>query len=161
MNESTAASPVASRTGAESTPQPTAAPPGHHGLGLALILVASFMVVLDFSIVNGWLPGTRSPSAPAASSLITTGFAEGPARTRALGMYGATASGGCVSGLVLGGVLVEFFTWRTRIDSEPPAADLTIADGRSQQRRQDCSQLVGKLAVRRNDISPPKRQSCS
>lgn len=45
MNESTAASPVASRTGAEFTPQPTAAPPGHHGLGLALILVASFMVV--------------------------------------------------------------------------------------------------------------------
>jgi MFS family permease len=41
--------------------------------------------------------------APAALSLITTGFAEGPARTRALGMYGATASVGFVSGLVLGG----------------------------------------------------------
>jgi MFS family permease len=51
--------------------------------------------------------------APAALSLITTGFAEGPARTRALGMYGATASVGLVSGLVLGGVLVEFFSWRS------------------------------------------------
>src|SRR5450755_4536420 len=30
--------------------------------------------------------------APAALSLITTGYAEGPQRTRALGMYGATAS---------------------------------------------------------------------
>jgi MFS family permease len=36
--------------------------------------------------------------APAALSLITTGFAEGPARTRALGMYGATASVGFAAG---------------------------------------------------------------
>jgi MFS family permease len=70
---------------------------------------------------------------PAALSLITTGFAQGPARTRALGMYGATASIGFVSGLVLGGVLVEFASWRSvfhgrrlaRIGSAPPAADLT------------------------------------
>jgi MFS family permease len=51
--------------------------------------------------------------APAALSLITTGFAEGPARTRALGMYGATASIGFVSGVILGGVLVEFTSWRS------------------------------------------------
>jgi EmrB/QacA subfamily drug resistance transporter len=51
--------------------------------------------------------------APAALSLITTGFAEGPARTRALGMYGATSSIGFVAGLVLGGVLVQFFSWRS------------------------------------------------
>ncbi|MGB8199308.1 MAG: MFS transporter, partial [Pseudonocardiaceae bacterium] len=51
--------------------------------------------------------------APAALSLITTGFAEGPARTRALGMYGATSSIGFVSGLVLGGVLVQFTSWRS------------------------------------------------
>jgi MFS family permease len=50
--------------------------------------------------------------APAAFSLITAGFDEGPARTRALGMYGATASIGFVSGQVLGGVLVQFTSWR-------------------------------------------------
>jgi EmrB/QacA subfamily drug resistance transporter len=50
--------------------------------------------------------------APSALSLITTGFAEGPRRTRALGMYGATASMGFVAGQVLGGVLVEFTSWR-------------------------------------------------
>jgi EmrB/QacA subfamily drug resistance transporter len=50
--------------------------------------------------------------APSALSLITTGFREGPARTRALGMYGATASIGFVAGQVLGGVLVEFTSWR-------------------------------------------------
>jgi len=50
--------------------------------------------------------------APAALSLITTGYDEGPQRTRALGMYGATASIGFVAGQVLGGVLVEVTSWR-------------------------------------------------
>jgi EmrB/QacA subfamily drug resistance transporter len=50
--------------------------------------------------------------APAALSLITTSFAEGRQRTRALGMYGATASIGFVAGQVLGGTLVEFTSWR-------------------------------------------------
>jgi EmrB/QacA subfamily drug resistance transporter len=50
--------------------------------------------------------------APAALSLITTSFAEGRQRTRALGMYGATASIGFVAGQVLGGVLVELTSWR-------------------------------------------------
>jgi EmrB/QacA subfamily drug resistance transporter len=49
---------------------------------------------------------------PAALSLITTSFPEGRERTRALGLYGATASLGFVAGQVLGGVLVEFTSWR-------------------------------------------------
>ncbi|HEX3461162.1 MAG TPA: MFS transporter, partial [Acidimicrobiales bacterium] len=50
--------------------------------------------------------------APSALSLITTSVPEGSGRTRALGFYGATASVGFVAGLVVGGVLVEFFDWR-------------------------------------------------
>src|SRR5580698_6624400 len=50
--------------------------------------------------------------APAALSLITTGFPEGPQRTRAIGLYGAVSSVGFVAGQVLGGVLVEFTSWR-------------------------------------------------
>jgi EmrB/QacA subfamily drug resistance transporter len=50
--------------------------------------------------------------APAALSLITTSVPEGPARTRALGYYGATASVGFVAGLVLGGLLVQVLDWR-------------------------------------------------
>jgi EmrB/QacA subfamily drug resistance transporter len=49
---------------------------------------------------------------PAALSLITTSFPEGRERTRALGLYGATASLGFVAGQVLGGVLVELTSWR-------------------------------------------------
>ena len=50
--------------------------------------------------------------APAALSLITTSFPEGPQRTRAIGLYVAIASVGFVSGQVLGGVLVQFTSWR-------------------------------------------------
>jgi EmrB/QacA subfamily drug resistance transporter len=50
--------------------------------------------------------------APAALSLITTGFPEGPERTRAIGLYGAISSVGFVSGQVLGGVLVQLTSWR-------------------------------------------------
>jgi MFS family permease len=50
--------------------------------------------------------------APAALSLITTSFPVGPQRTRAIGLYGAIASVGFVSGQVLGGVLVQFSSWR-------------------------------------------------
>ena len=51
--------------------------------------------------------------APAALSILTTSFADGPARTRVLGWYGSMASVGFVAGLVIGGVLVETVGWRS------------------------------------------------
>ena len=51
--------------------------------------------------------------APAALSLITTSFPAGPQRTRAIGLYGSIASVGFVAGQVLGGVLVEWTSWRS------------------------------------------------
>ena len=50
--------------------------------------------------------------APAALSLITTTFPEGAQRTRAIGLYGCTSSIGFVAGQVLGGVIVEYTSWR-------------------------------------------------
>src|SRR5438477_253921 len=50
--------------------------------------------------------------APTALALLTTTFAEGPARNRALGLYGATGSVGFVAGLVLGGALGTGVGWR-------------------------------------------------
>jgi EmrB/QacA subfamily drug resistance transporter len=78
--------------------------------------------------------------APAALSLITTGFAEGPQRNRALGMYGATASVGFVAGQVLGGVLVQFTSWRAVFLVNVPVGLLAVALaplllGESRQRR--------------------------
>ena len=50
--------------------------------------------------------------APAALSILTTRYSEGPARNRVLGYFGMTASAGFVVGLVAGGVLVDTVGWR-------------------------------------------------
>ncbi|MGF7237971.1 MAG: DHA2 family efflux MFS transporter permease subunit [Frankia sp.] len=50
--------------------------------------------------------------APAALSLITVTFTEGKERARAFGVYGAIAGGGAAIGLILGGVLTEYASWR-------------------------------------------------
>lgn len=49
---------------------------------------------------------------PAALSLLTTMFAEGPARTRVLGLNGALMAAGFTTGAVLGGVLTGAVSWR-------------------------------------------------
>ncbi len=50
--------------------------------------------------------------APTALSLIADTFQEGPARNRALGVYaGAAGSGGAI-GLILGGLIVNYLSWR-------------------------------------------------
>jgi len=51
--------------------------------------------------------------APAALSLITTSFPDGPRRARAIGLYGSISAVGFVSGQVLGGVLIEWTSWRS------------------------------------------------
>jgi EmrB/QacA subfamily drug resistance transporter len=48
---------------------------------------------------------------PAALSIITTTFDEGPDRTKALGVWGAIAAGGGAIGLLLGGILVDTLSW--------------------------------------------------
>ena len=53
----------------------------------------------------------KRPTAPAGFSIITTTFAEGPARNKAISIYTATGATGFSLGLVLGGVLTEL-GWR-------------------------------------------------
>ena len=50
--------------------------------------------------------------APAALSLLTTTFSDGKERGRAFGIYGAIGGGGAAIGLLLGGVLTEYLSWR-------------------------------------------------
>jgi len=49
---------------------------------------------------------------PAALSIVTTTFAEGRERTKALGVWSAIAAGGGAVGLILGGLLTETLSWR-------------------------------------------------
>jgi EmrB/QacA subfamily drug resistance transporter len=50
--------------------------------------------------------------APAALSLISVTFTEITERSKAFGVYGAIAGGGAAIGLIMGGVLTEFASWR-------------------------------------------------
>jgi EmrB/QacA subfamily drug resistance transporter len=49
---------------------------------------------------------------PAALSIVTTTFAEGRERTRALGIWSSIAAGGGAVGLLLGGLLTDTLSWR-------------------------------------------------
>src|SRR5258707_91802 len=49
---------------------------------------------------------------PAALSIITTTFAEGPDRTKALGVWSAIAAGGAAIGLLMGGILTDALSWQ-------------------------------------------------
>jgi MFS family permease len=50
--------------------------------------------------------------APSALSLLTVTFADSPDRPKAFGIFGAIAGGGASVGLLLGGLLTEFLSWR-------------------------------------------------
>lgn len=50
--------------------------------------------------------------APAALSVLTTTFVEPAERSRAFGVFGAVAGAGGAAGLLLGGILTEFTSWR-------------------------------------------------
>ncbi len=65
-------------------------------------------------------------AAPCALSLLVTTFPPGPARTRALGVYGAMGGLGSVVGLLLGGALTEYLNWRWVLFINAPIAILVL-----------------------------------
>src|SRR5262245_8714613 len=85
-------------------------------VGIVVFTVASLLNGLaptsEFLIVFRGLQGLGAAMiAPAALSIITTTFAEGAERTKAMGVWAAIAVGGGAVGLVLGGILVETLSW--------------------------------------------------
>ena len=50
--------------------------------------------------------------APTALALITTNFPQGGERNRAFSVYAAMASAGSAMGLLLGGILTTYLSWR-------------------------------------------------
>ncbi len=85
--------------------------------GIILFSVASLLG--GFATTQAWLLAARAVQgvggaiiAPTALSLITTTFPEGPPRNRAMGVYAAMSIGGAAVGLMAGGLLTTYLSWR-------------------------------------------------
>jgi len=87
-------------------------------------LVSTGALLIAARLVKGM---AAAFTAPAGLSIITTTFAEGPARNRALSIYSAFGAGGFSLGLVLSGLLTEV-SWRwTLLLPAPIAAAILVA----------------------------------
>ena len=85
-------------------------------VGLSLFTVASLVCGLANS--SGVLIGSRAVQglgaaiiSPAALSIVTTTFAEGAERNKALGIWGALGGSGAAAGVIAGGILTKYLGW--------------------------------------------------
>ena len=85
-------------------------------VGLILFTAASLVCGLADSL--GVLVGARAVQgigaaivSPAALSIVTTVFEEGPDRNKALGIWGALGGSGAAVGVLLGGMLTKWLGW--------------------------------------------------
>ncbi|HEY2200081.1 MAG TPA: MFS transporter, partial [Mycobacterium sp.] len=67
--------------------------------------------------------------APAALSLITVTFTESKERSRAFAVYGAISGAGAAIGLILGGALTEYTSWRWCLFINVPIAIVAFVGG--------------------------------
>ncbi|MEJ3742524.1 MFS transporter [Actinomycetes bacterium KLBMP 9797] len=94
-------------------------------LGQRRVLLAGVLLFTVASLLGGlalttwWLVAARAAQgigaaliAPGTLALIATTFPEGGPRTRALAIYSAVSAGGGSIGLLLGGVLTDWVSWR-------------------------------------------------
>ena len=65
--------------------------------------------------------------APAALSLINVTFTLPKERAKAFGVYGAIAGGGAAIGLILGGTLTQYASWRWCLGVNVPIAAVAVA----------------------------------
>ncbi|HST15090.1 MAG TPA: MFS transporter, partial [Gaiellaceae bacterium] len=101
-------------------------------IGLVIFTGASLVDGLANS--EGMLIGARSLQglgaaliSPAALSIIATTFKEGSERAKALAVWAAIAIGGSAVGLVLGGVLTQYFSWPWIFFVNVPVGIVTFA----------------------------------
>ncbi len=102
---------------------------------IGLIGFAAASALGGAAVNQGMLFGSRALQgafaalmAPSALSLLTVAFQRPRERAMAFGIYGAIAGGGSAVGLLVGGVLTEFASWRwTLLISTPIAIAAALA----------------------------------
>ena len=84
-----------------------------------MILFSAASLLGGFATTEAWLLAARAVQgagaaiiAPSALALISTTFPEGPPRNRAMGVYSAMSMGGAAVGLLAGGLLTTYASWR-------------------------------------------------
>ncbi len=99
--------------------------------GLIVFSVASLLG--GFATTPAWLLAARAAQgvggamvAPSALALITTTFPEGPPRNRAMGVYAAMSGSGAAIGLIAGGLLTTYLSWRWVLFVNVPIGILVI-----------------------------------
>jgi EmrB/QacA subfamily drug resistance transporter len=104
-------------------------------IGLALFGLASLLVGLAQN--SAWAIAARAFQgigaaivAPSSLSLITALFPVGPQRTRAVAAYGTTAGIGASFGLLVGGALAQWVSWRAGFFLNVPIAAAMIVAAR-------------------------------
>src|SRR5207244_6147740 len=100
---------------------------------VGLVIFTGASLLDGFASSEGVLIGSRALQglgaaliSPAALSIISTTFAEGKERARALGVWAAIAIGGSAVGLVLGGALTQSLSWRWIFFVNVPVGILTF-----------------------------------
>ncbi len=100
-------------------------------IGVVVFAVASF--VGGFATTEWWLLASRAVqgagaalAAPTALALIATTFPMGAPRNRALGVWAGMAGAGGAIGLLLGGILTTYVSWRWVLFVNAPIG-LTVA----------------------------------
>ncbi|MDQ1616325.1 MAG: hypothetical protein QOJ60_2264 [Actinomycetota bacterium] len=71
--------------------------------------------------------GFAALMAPSALSIVTVTFTDPRERAKAFGVFGALAGGGAAIGLIVGGVLTEYASWRWCLGVNVPVALLVAA----------------------------------
>ena len=96
---------------------------------IGLIGFAASSALGGFAMNQGMLYGSRALQgvfgallAPAALALISETFTVPAERAKAFGVMGAISGGGAAIGLILGGTLTEFFSWRWCLGVNTPIA---------------------------------------
>jgi EmrB/QacA subfamily drug resistance transporter len=87
-------------------------------------LANTYALLLAGRIVQGVGGAIASPT---ALSLVTVSFPEGKERNRAFAVYAAVSGAGAALGLLLGGILTEYLTWRWVLFVNVPIGALLIA----------------------------------
>ena len=100
--------------------------------GIGLFTLASFLG--GIAPWSGWLLTARALqgvggalAAPSALALLMTMFRDGQERVRAIGWYTAVSIGGGAIGLILGGLLVQWASWRWVLFVNVPIGIVVIA----------------------------------